>query len=143
MVSFTFLVVGSLPSRVFTMFDAVTLIVNVPASEGIPERLPVMVLKIKPLGTPSALSVTGAVPLKTIACEYSSPTVPAFSDDVDIAAFTGFAAMVKDTAAVESPAVLVAVIVVEKVPAFVGLPEIVPVELSSFNPAGRFVAAFH
>ena len=54
-------------SSVVAMFSAFIVTVNVPAFVGVPVMRPVVLLKLKPAGSPVTVRVTGAVPVAVIA----------------------------------------------------------------------------
>ncbi len=96
MMSFTVFVTAASPS-VVVMFVAVILTLNVPATVGVPLIAALLLLKVKPLGSPLTVKAIGEVPEVCITCEYDLPTTPLGRLEVLIVGLTGLALIVNLT----------------------------------------------
>ena len=142
--------VGAMVAAVMVMLSAcvpvplalVALMVaaNVPATVGIPEIKPVLVLMASPAGNPDALKLVGEL-VAVMANENAVPVTPLAVAGLLMAGAGGRAAeMVMLRPCVPVPATLVALMVAANVPATVGVPEIKPVMVLGVSPGGKPVA---
>ena len=110
----------------------------IPAVVGVPEIKPVLVFTDRPAGSrPVTLKLVGLL-VAVIVYENATPTWPVAVRGLVMTGAGGL--MVKVNVALPVPPELVALIVTVYVPAVVGVPEIMPVLVSTVKPAGSPVA---
>src|SRR4051812_24817482 len=113
------------------LFDAPIVTTEVPEMIGVPVIAPVVVLSVRPAGSPTALKLVGNPDAVITYVGNGWPTVAVMFVALVIVGATGAGATVTVNRPVPLPAELVAVSVATKVPAAVGVPVMAPVDVLS------------
>ena len=127
----------NVPRPVPPAFVAVREIAKVPTCMGAPEIRPVAVSTVRPFGRPLAAKLVGSF----VAVIWKTNELSLVAVAVEALVITGGDGLiVRVNVALPVPPLLVALMVTEKVPEFVGTPEITPLLGSRDRPSGSPLA---
>lgn len=120
---------------------AVTVKLNDPLADGVPEITPVAAVNVNPAGRlPEVIDhvYPGVPPIAVKVCVYAVPAVPAASDDVEMDSVVDATVMDSGTDLVCTGLPLSLIVTVKAYwPLAVGVPEITPLPAAKLSPAGR------